>query len=511
MATNLLNNRRIAKNTVYLYLRMLVAMALGIYTSRLVLEALGETDFGIYNVVGGVVVFLNFLNGTLVAGTQRYINIALGSRSEDYYKDVIHASRKNHLILSLVVVVLAEVIGLWVVNHVLTIPDERMLAANVVYQSSILAIFFSINQSPLQAVVIAQEKMQYYAAISIFDMVAKFGCAIFLLYSTYDTLIVYGVVLAVIAWLDYTLYYNICRRKFIGCIGKHTVTDKSIYKSMLFFSGWTTIGSLAGVLLNQGINMLLNVFAGPVVNAARGLAVTLNGYVYSFVNNFTVAFSPQLIKLYASNEYEVLSELLTRSIKYSVYLYAVFALPVLFETEFVLNLWLKEVPDFTVVFCKIVVCGSFISCAERPMSTVCNAIGCVKQVNLSVGVIYLLAFGLSWLMLYLTRDVVCPFLIYVAVTFVGILMFLHYIHKHIGLSRRHFLLSIIGQPVVTLAIPVMLLMCIHQHMQNGWARFLVIGIVSTVSVIVFSYVIGLGNTERKKINHFIKLKLCCKK
>ena len=505
------NNKRIAKNTIYLYLRMLVAMALGVYTSRLVLQALGETDFGIYNVVGGIVVFLNFLNGTLVASSQRFINMALGMRSLNYTKDVFHASRKIHWVLSFIIVLLAETIGLWIVNCILTIPDSRMFAANIIYQFSILTVFFSINQSPLQAMVIAQEKMQYYAIISVGDIVAKFVVAICLLYATFDTLILYGILLSVIGFINYFLYYKVCLCKFEECKGRHIIEDKSIYKSMLGFSGWATIGSLAGVFSNQGINILLNVFAGPVVNAARGLAMTLNNYVYSFVNNFTVAFSPQLIKLYASKEYDKLCNLLTNSVKYSIYLFAIFALPILFETEFVLNLWLKEVPMFTVVFCQIVVCGSFISCAERPMATVCNAIGCVKQVNLSVGLIYLFAFGLSWLALYYTGNVVYPFLIHIGAIFIGVFMFLHYIHIFIHISKIYFLKSIIIRPIMTFCIPIILLVLIHHSLPLGWLRLGITVSVSTISIMCCIYIIGLKRTERRKIINLIKSKICTAK
>ena len=505
------NNKRIAKNTLYLYARMLVSMLLGVYTSRLVLEALGETDFGIYNVVGGVVVFLNFLNATLVASTQRFINISLGEMRTNRIRDTYNAAIKIHFILSVIIVILAESIGIWVVNSLLTIPADRMFAANVVFQFAILSVFFSINMAPCQAMVVAKEKMQYYAVYSIFDVIAKFAFALLLSYYNNDKLILYGFSFSVIGLVDYLLYHFTCNRKFIECRGTLKVCDKSIYKSMLSFSGWALIGSLAGVFSNQGTNMLLNVFSGPVVNAARGLAMTFNGYVYSFVTNFTIAFTPQLIQNYAANKHEEMYSLLLNSIKYSVFLFALFALPVLFETDFILNIWLKEVPAYTVVFCQIVICESFVSCAERPMATVCNAIGCVKQVNLSVGIIYIIAFGISWLVLALTHNVIWPFVIHAIAITAGVFLFLYFIGRNVLVDKIRFFKTVVCKSVATLLIPVVLLFIVHGAMCDGWIRFLSIGATSTLSVLTCIYFIGINAEERYKIQSIIKNKICAVK
>lgn len=496
---------------MYLYARMFVAMVLGVYTSRLVLEALGECDYGIYNVVAGISVLLNFLNGTLVASTQRFLNMSLGQKSDEHTKNIFGASVRIHTVLSLVVLIAAESIGLWMVNNVLTIPSTRIVAANIIYQTSILVVISSILQSPFQAMILAQERMKFYSVISIIDIIAKFIFALYLQYAMFDNLIVYGVSMAFIGLIVLLLYNRICIRMFDECKGKFQITDKTIYGKMLGFSGWAMIGSIAGISLNQGINILLNVFSGPAVNAARALSMTLNNYVYSFVNNFTVAFSPQLIKLYASKEYNELSDLLVKSIKYSILLFSVFALPVLFETDFILGIWLKEVPAYTNIFCQLVILCSFISCAERPMATVCNAIGCVKQVNLTVGIIYLLSFLLSWLLLFTTGNVIYPFIVHIFTILLGVVIFLYYIHKYVKINKLSFFLSGICRPLIVLTIPLIILYVITQTMNDGWMRFIIVGFVSTFTICLCVLYIGLHADERQRLLTIINRKLCATK
>lgn len=505
------DNKKIAKNTMYLYARMLVAMALSVYTSRLILEALGETDFGIYNVVAGISVFLNFLNGTLVASCQRFLNMSLGEKSTEKTCNIYNASIRIHIALSIIVFIAAESIGLWIVNNLLTIPSSRMFAANIIYQTSILVVLSSIIQSPFQAMILAKEKMQLYAVISIIDIIFKFVFAVGLLYIIYDKLIVYGISMAFIGVIILLLNIKLCFGNFEECKFISKLQDKTIYKKMLGFSGWAMIGSISGMLLNQGINILLNIFSGPVVNAARALSMTLNNYVYSFVNNFTVAFSPQLIKLYASKEYDELSDLLTQSIKYSVFLFSFFALPVLFEANFILQIWLKDVPDYTSIFCRIVVLSSFISCAERPMATVCNAIGCVKNVNLSVGILYLFSFFVSWFLLYMTGNVIYPFIVHLLTITIGVSIFLFYIHKYVKINRRKFFSSILLKPISVLVIPLLLLIIVTNYMSENWIRFIVVGLISTISISSCIFCFGLNSNERSKLLITIKKKLCSKK
>lgn len=503
------DNKKIAKNTFFLYLRMLFLIPLGVFTSRIVLEALGETDYGIFNVVGGVVVLLNFLNSTLVASTQRYINLALGEKSENYTHSVFSAAIKIHFFLSIVIIVLAELIGVYIVNTVLSIPKDRLLAANIIYQFSIATIVFTINTSPLQAMVISQEKMDSYAILSILEMVLKFTFVYLLLVTSKDKLIIYGGTICLISLLILIAYWMVCKTKFPVCRQKLCVTDKSIYKSMLGFSSWALIGSLAGSLSNQGINILLNAYFGPVVNAARGLAMTFNNYIFSFVNNFTVAVNPQLVKTYASKEYNTMYNLLLTSIKFSLFLYAFFAIPIIFECHFILDLWLKDIPKHTVIFCQIVLIESFVSCAERPMATVCNAIGCVKQINLSIGILYVISFFLAWILISKFPNVVIPFYVHLITIAIGVVAFLYYIGKYVKINKKQFTHKVILRTLYAFTPTIIILSIIQRNLQEGWLRFFIIGISSTILLISSMYWIGFNNDERLKFISFIK-KTCGK-
>lgn len=474
-------------------------MLLGIYTSRIVLKALGETDFGLHNVVGGVVLMLAFLNGTLIASTQRYLNMALGENSSQYVTNVFKAAVRIHLVLTGIILVLAETIGFWFLNNHMNIPADRMFAANMVYQFSIISFCFTINQSPLQAMIISREHMGVYAMVSVFDIVAKFLLALYVLCTNYDRLIVYGLSLMVVSTLDYIIYRYYCYNKYEECKKRTLTIDKKIYSSLLGFSGWALIGSLAGSLLNQGVNILLNIFSGPAVNAARGLAMTVNNCVFLFVSNFTTAVNPQLIKTYASHEYESMYDLLLKSIKFSLFLYSFISLPLLFETKFVLDIWLEEVPSYTIIFCQIILLESFVLCAERPLATACNGIGCVKQVNLSVGIMYCMAFFLSWILLAFKPIVIIPFIVHLVVVILGVMVFLYYVKKNIRIHLSLFISKVLFRFSCTIIIPIILLFLIRLKFDEGWLRLFLTIVVSSVSLICMVYLVGIEVSERVKI------------
>lgn len=506
------DDKKIAKNTVYLYIRMGFTMLLGIYTSRIVLKALGETDFGLHNVVAGVVLMLVFLNGTLVASTQRYLNMAIGEKSSQYICNVFKASVRIHLVLTGVIFILAETIGFWFLNTHMNIPANRMFAANLVYQFSIISFCFTINQSPLQAMIISREQMGVYAMVSVFDIVARFLLALYVLYTNYDRLIVYGLSLMVVTSLDYIIYRYYCYHKYEECKIKTIVIEKRTYKSLLSFSGWALIGSLAYSLLNQGVNILLNIYFGPVVNAARGLAMTVNNCVFLFVSNFTTAINPQLIKTYASSEYESMYDLLLKSIKFSLFLYSFISLPLLFETSFVLDIWLEEVPLYTIIFSQIILLESFLLCAERPLVTACNGIGCVKEVNLTVGIMYCLAFFLSWVLLAFTHIVIIPFIVHLVVVFVGVLFFMHYVKKYINIHLSLFVSKVLFRFLCTIIVPIILLLLIRMRFDEGWFRLFLTIVISSVSLICMVFLVGMEVDERSKIrelmyNHCRPLKI----
>lgn len=481
---------------------MFVIMAVGLYTSRVVLQALGASDFGVYNVVGGVVLLLCFLNNSMVASTQRYINIALGLDDDIYTAKIFSASIRIHLILSLFIVLIAETIGLWFVNTHLNIPVGRMFAANVVYQISILTVFVSINMTPYSAMMIAMEKMSIYAYVSVFDAIIKLLLVIYLSYSSFDRLIVYSFIMVVVAIFDFFISFLYCRKKIGICSIQQKNVELSLYKSMLSFSGWAVIGSLAFSLSNQGINMLLNIFFNPVVNAARGISMNVNNYVGQFVNNFTVAVNPQITKSYAAQDYFGMFHLVSNSARYSIYLLTLVALPIIFEANFILTIWLENVPNNTVLFCRFILAESFLFCVDRPLATTCNAIGCVKQINLSAGVVYILGFVCSWLLLKIYPFVLLPLIVHAFTVVIVDCIFLYYIKRYTKVGLIILFKSLI-RAVIVIILPIMFLFGLIYYFNEGWMRLFLTFMISTVSVIISVLTFGITTVERKKIKSIL--------
>lgn len=495
---NKINNKRLAKNTMFLYIRMFVIMAVGLYTSRVVLQALGASDFGVYNVVGGIVLLLCFLNQSMVASTQRYINIALGKDDEMYTSKIFKASIRIHLLLAIIIAIIAETGGLWFLNSQLNIPVDRMFAANIVYQVSIITVFISVNMAPYSAMIIAMEKMSIYAYVSVLDALVKLSLVIYLLYSPFDRLIVYSAIMAFVGFIDFFISYLYCKRKIACCSENVGKIESCLYKSMLKFSGWAVIGSLAFSLSNQGINMLLNIFFNPVVNAARGISMNVSNYVNQFVGNFTVAVNPQITKSYAANDYVGMFNLVSNSARYSIYLLSFVALPIIFEANFVLTIWLKDFPENTILFCDFILAESFLFCADRPLATTCNAIGCVKQINLSAGIIYIVGFVLSWFILKIYPFVLVPLIIHAITVIIVDIIFLYFIKKYLNINLSIFVKSL-GRALLVLVLPICMLITVNLYLIEGWLRFFITLSVSTMAILLSVLLFGITLNEKKQL------------
>ena len=344
------NNKRIAKNTLYLYFRTFFVMAVSIFTSRVVLETLGVEDFGIYNVVGGFVAMFSLLSGTLTAATQRFITYELGKEHPESNK-IFSVSLGIHLVLAVIILLVLESVGLWFLNYEMNISPDRLFAANWVFQCSVLTFCINLISIPYNASIIAHERMNVFAIISIFEVSAKLAVVYLLMAFNGDKLIVYAILLLVVAILLRLIYGAYCKRNFKECSFR-LVKDKSAYIQMLSFSGWNFIGSTAGVLNTQGINLLINLFFGVTLNAARGVAEQINTAVNHFVMNFMTAINPQITKSFASGNFEYLNTLIVKGTKYSFFLFWFFCLPLMLEADFVLNLWLVEVPPYAPILLR---------------------------------------------------------------------------------------------------------------------------------------------------------------
>ena len=366
MPDNSSNNKRIAKNTLLLYIRTLLIMLVTLYTSRVVLNTLGVTDYGVYNVVGGVVAMFGFINSSMASATQRFITFALGKGDKDNLQKVFSTALQIHVLIAALIVVLGETVGLWFMYTQMQIPADRMDAAFWVLQCSIVSAVVMIISVPYNADIIAHERMSAFAYISIIEAVLRLAIVYLLLAFSYDKLILYAFLTLAVQLLIRFCYSSYCNKHFPESKYRH-VWDKFLFKEMTGFAGWGMFSSLSGILSGQGLNMLLNVFFGPVVNAARAVAVQVQNAILQFIGNFQMAINPQITKTYANGEMEDMHKLMFRSAKFTFYLLFVVSLPVLFETNFILTVWLKTVPENTVIFLRIMICVSLLYPLSTPL------------------------------------------------------------------------------------------------------------------------------------------------
>lgn len=409
------SNQKIAKNAIYLYLRILINLFLGIYSSRVVLQALGVEDYGIYNIVGGVVVLFSFLNDSLQAATQRFLNYEMGQNNERGIKNIFQTAIYIHIILVIVLFLLSETVGLYVVNYQLTLPSERNDAANIVFQLSVLCTLVGIIRIPFNALIIAYEKMSFYAYLSIIETLLKLVTIICLLYVAFDKLILYALIILFIVTLITICFIVYCKMT-IPHISLRPKIHRVVYRKMLSFTGWTLFGSMANITASQGVNICMNHFCGVIINAGIGVASQLNGIVYQFVSNMQLAFNPSLVQYYSSGEYEQLRSLLYKSSRYSFYLILLFALPLILNSDFVLRVWLGDsVPPYSNTFLIIILFCSILDAISGPLWVTVQAAGQIKKYQLVISSIILLNLPLVYLILKLDGS---PLLAYS----VGILM-----------------------------------------------------------------------------------------
>ena len=492
------DNKRIAKNTLMLYGRMLFSMAVSLYTSRLVLNTLGVEDYGIYNVVGGFVAMFSLISGSLSSSVSRFITFELGKGDIDKLKQIFSTSILIHLALALIVFVLAETVGIWFLYNKMTIPTERLTAAMWVFQASVLNFAFSLWSVPYNATIIAHEHMKAFAWIGIFDVVMRLLIVLFIAFSpwVFDRLIVYAILLTTLALAMRVIYARYCHRHFEESHWSFRF-DKTCWREISSFAGWNFIGCTAGLLKDQGVNILLNLFFGPVLNAARGIATTVNGAICGFVNNFMVALNPQITKSYASGDYPFLFSLIERGARFSFYIILFLALPILIETDFVLALWLKQYPDHTVKFVRLVILLSMCEIISNPLITLQLATGDIRNYQIAVGGVLMLNFPLSYLCLHVGMPPESTLVVAILVSlccFILRLTFLRYMVP--GFSARGYLYRVFIKVILVGSCATIIPYIVHQHFEYGWERVLIVGLVSLVSSSIAILYIGCTQSER---------------
>lgn len=489
------NNTRIAKNTIFLYFRMILLMVVSLYTSRVVLATLGIEDYGIYNVVGGFIGMFAFLNGAMSGCTQRFITIALGKGDEQNLKRVFSTCVITHGMIAIAVFLLAESIGLWFVLEKLVIPESRMATAIIVYQCSIVSTIVMIMSFPYNADIIAHEKMSAFAYISIFEAFANLGIVYLLHIVNADKLALYAVLLMLVKISVIMVYRIYCKRHFFESAFRW-LFDKMLLKEMLAFTSWNLFGGIAGTLMGQGINVLLNLFFGPAVNAARGVAVQVQSAVQLFSTNFQTALNPQMMKSYAAGELQIMHILLFRSAKFTFMLLLCLMLPLMLEIDTVLGLWLKEVPKYTNIFVCLMLCISMVDAISNPFMTASAATGRVKVYQSVVGGILLMIVPLAYIPLKLGAEPYTVFIVHLTIAIIAFVTRIFIIRNLIDLSIKEYLINAII-PCLKVALPsISISLAIKMVLPNELIYSIIVGIITLIIVSITSYLFGLTNNER---------------
>ena len=490
------NNKRIAKNTLLLYVRMLFMMAVGLYTSRVILRTLGVIDFGINNVVGGVVMMLNFLNGSLSAASSRYITYDLGKGDMTVMKNTFGNILSIHFILAGIVFIIGETVGLWFMTTQLQIPEGRETAAFWVYQFSILTSIMTIISVPYNATIIAHEKMSAFAYISIADAVLKLLIVYLLVIIPYDKLIVYAFLFFCIQLFDRIVYGIYCTRHF-----EETHTrfgyDKKLFKEIFAFAGWTMNGNLAVMGYTQGLNILLNMFFGPVVNAARGVAVQVQSIVQQFCTNFQMALNPQLTKSYAQGDLEYMHKLLIKSSKFSFYILFFIAVPLMFEAQFVLKLWLGIVPEHTVNFLRLIIAASMLYSLANPLVVSVHATGSIKRFQLIEGTMLLMIVPIAYLLLkFFGIRPEYVFVVHIVVEMCTQYARLRIVLPMIGMRLREYFNKVVAPLLTVIVVSPIIPFFVYNNVGYGWGGFFLVCATCVVSLSLTIIFIGCTRSER---------------
>ena len=496
------NNKRIIRNTVMLYVRMLFNVAISLITSRLILNALGVEDYGIYNVVGGIVVLFTFLNSAMASSTQRFLTFELGKDEPENLNKIFSTSVLIHFAISLIIFFLAETVGLWLFYNKLIIPVDRLEAAMWVFQLSVLSCIVSILSVPYNASIIAREKMDTFAYISILDIFLRFLVVVLLYFVEGDRLVLYAFLLFMISLLIRSVLMLYCRRNFDET-HFHVAWNKKLFFEMSNFAGWNLFGNMAYVGYTQGVNILLNIFFGPSVNAARAIVVQVQSTLNNFCNSFQSAVNPQITKSYASGDREYMLNLLLASSKYSFFLLLFMALPILIESQQILTLWLKVVPDHTAAFLRIILLVAMVDALANPLITTAQATGKIRDYQVFVGGALLLIVPISYISLKMGGSPESVFIVHLVIVILAQIMRLFMLRSLVDISLSSYFMKVVC-PITRVSIlsPIIPLIIFHE-MDDSLLRLFAIVFTACFSVLFWGYVEGL----EKKEKDFIKGKL----
>lgn len=498
------NNKRIAKNTLFLYFRTLFTMAVSLYTSRVVLDTLGVDDFGIYNVVGGIVMFLSFLNTSMANATQRFLNVELGRNDKDGIKRIFSNALIIHFFIAIIVVLLAETIGIWFLNRHMNIVQERLDAANYVLQFSIATMVTTIISVPYNAAIIANEKMSAFAYISIVEVSLKLILVLLLVHSPVDKLISYAALMFVISIIVRMLYGIYCKRHFEECRAVSLKPEKATIKQMMSFSMWTIVGSLTTIGHGQGISIVMNLFFGVVVNAAYGIANQVNQVVNNFVNNFMTALNPQIVKTYSANQLQEMHNLVARGCRMGFFLVLFFIVPITIEAPALLGLWLGKVPEYTIAFVRLILIITLFNSFSSPLSAAQGATGNIRKYQLVLTSLGLLHIPLAWLCFTQGLNPNYAMYVYWGIVILEQLFRITFVSRSICMRIIPFVRVFVLRCGVVCCLSFAVPLLVHLYSSNGIMMSFTVCVIGAVSVAFFVFTLGMDKDERRGLVKMVK-------
>lgn len=502
------NNKRIAKNSLLLYIRMVIVMIVNLYTVRIVLNALGNEDYGIFNVVAGIVTMLNSVSYVLSTSTQRYYTVSMGKKNNNL-QDIFSVSTNIYIVFAFAIFLLGETIGLWFVNSQLVIPENRMIAANWIYQFSLVTFVLSIFQCPYSAAVISHEDMEFFAAINLLECFLKLFIALSISYSPIDSLVYYGVAMMIVPLFSLLLYRVISTRKYEECHYKINV-DRSFYRQLLSFSGWNLFSSLASVGMNQVINILINIFFGPIANAARAIAMQVNSAMNSFSSCFITALRPPMTKAYSENNYTYLNRLFSASNKLIYYCILIIVAPIFVECDYVITVWLNSTDSLTILFCRLTLIYALLMVMNNPISIIMQAAGKVKEYFVPVETVTILCPFICWGLYSFGAPSEVAFYVMIGATIASHIIRLWCLKKHCPtISINDYLKGfVLPAFVITLLV----------FIGSGWLHGMEVHpifkmgsqiLLSTLIIVISLPLFGMSNDEKHAVSSIINKNRKC--
>lgn len=486
---------------------MLFTMAVSLYTSRIILQVLGVEDFGIYNVVGGVVSMFSLISGALSSAIMRFMTFELGTGNKENLKKVFSSAVTIQIGFAFIIIVLAEAIGVWFLNVKMNIPEARINAANWVFQFSLLTFAINLISIPYNASIIAHEKMSAFAYISVFETIGKLVLAFLIMVSPIDKLVFYALLICSMAFIIRFIYGAYCKRNFEECSYKFVV-DKVLLKKMFSFAGWNFIGSSSAILRDQGGNVILNLFCGPIANAARGISTQVNSAVYGFALNFMTALNPQIIKSYANKDLKYMMTLIVQGSRFSCYLLLILSLPILINTQTILHLWLDIVPQYSIAFVRLTLIFAISESISGTLITATQATGKIRNYQIVVGGLQMLNLPVSYVTLRNGGDPETPLMVAIVLSQCCLFARLYMLRRMIGLSIKDFIrkvyLNIVLVALSSLTLPLIIYKNSDEHTFFAFIGITILTVTCTILSILY---IGCNNDERNfLINKIRELK-----